>query len=51
VLSQDGLAEGLSLTEGNCAKSSGSLKSEAEAADAAEEVKALHQTKNPEIVL
>jgi hypothetical protein len=42
VLSKDGLAEGLSLTEGNCAKSSGSFESEAKAADAAEEVEDAH---------
>jgi len=42
MLSEDGLAEGFSLTEGNCLKSSGSLKPEAEAADSAEEVEDTH---------
>ena len=38
MLSQDSLAERLSLAEGNCPKSSRCFKSEAETSDAAEEV-------------
>jgi len=38
MLSKDGLAERLSLTEGNCPKSSCCLKPEAEPSDAAEQV-------------
>jgi len=38
MLSQDGLAERLSLTECDCPKRSGSFESEAEPSDAAEEV-------------
>ena len=48
VLSKDGLAEGLSLTEGNCAKSSGSFESEAKAADSAEEVEDTHVKAPPD---
>jgi hypothetical protein len=39
VLSQDGLAELVLLTKGNCPKRSGSFESKAEPANAAEEVK------------
>jgi hypothetical protein len=39
VFSQNGLAEFVLLTEGNCPKSSGSFEAKAESSDAAEQVK------------
>ena len=39
MLSQDGLAKVVLLTKGNCPKSSGCFKSEAETSDAAKQVK------------
>ena len=44
MLSEDGLTGLVSLAEGDCPKRSGSLKSEAESADATEEVEDLHVT-------
>ena len=39
MLSEDGLAEGVLFTKGNCPKRSGCFKPKAESSDAAKEVK------------